>query len=80
MARVAVIGLTVADVIILPGQEPRESPGGAPLFAAQALAEQRGRPPIVITRCHVARLAEPIRPFCEELFLTLDPSSFRSVL
>ncbi|MEO9176611.1 MAG: PfkB family carbohydrate kinase, partial [Gaiellales bacterium] len=25
-------------------------------------------------------LAEPIRPFCEELFLTLDPSSFRSVL
>jgi sugar/nucleoside kinase (ribokinase family) len=78
--RVAVIGLTVADVIVLPGQEPRESPGGAPLFAARALADQRGRPPTVITRCHVARLAAPIMPFCERLFLKIDPTSFRSVL
>jgi sugar/nucleoside kinase (ribokinase family) len=80
VARVAVIGLTVADVIVLPGQEPRESPGGAPLFAAQALAAQRGRPPVVITRCHAARLATPILPFCERLFLRLDETSFRSVL
>jgi sugar/nucleoside kinase (ribokinase family) len=80
VARVAVIGLTVADVIVLPGQEPRESPGGAPLFAAQALATRRDRPPIVITRCHAARLATPILPFCERLFLRLDETSFRSVL
>jgi sugar/nucleoside kinase (ribokinase family) len=67
-------------VIILPGQESRESPGGAPLFAARALAEQRGRPPTVITRCHTGRLAAPIMPFCARLFLKLDPTSFRSVL
>jgi sugar/nucleoside kinase (ribokinase family) len=80
VARVAVIGLTVADVIVLPGQEPREASGGAPLFAARALADQRGRPPIVITRCHAARLAAPIVPFCERLYLHLDSTSFRSVL
>jgi sugar/nucleoside kinase (ribokinase family) len=80
VARVAVIGLTVADVIVLPGQEPRESPGGAPLFAAQALATRRGRPPVVITRCHTVRLATPILPFCERLYLRLDETSFRSVL
>jgi sugar/nucleoside kinase (ribokinase family) len=80
VAPVAVIGLTVADVIVLPDQAPRESPGGAPLFAAQALAGQRGRPPVVITRCHAARLAAPILPFCERLFLRLDETSFRSVL
>jgi sugar/nucleoside kinase (ribokinase family) len=80
VARVAVIGLTVADVIVLPGEEPRESSGGAPLFAARALADQRGRPPIVITRCHAARLAAPIVPYCERLHLRLDETSFRSVL
>ena len=80
MARVAVIGLTVADVIVLPDRPPRESPGGAPLFAAQALTTCRGRPPIVLTRCHAARLAAPILPFCERLFLRLDTTSFRSVL
>jgi sugar/nucleoside kinase (ribokinase family) len=80
VARVAVIGLTVADVIFLPGSEPRESSGGAPLFAARALADQRDRPPIVITRCHAARLAAPIGPFCERLFLQLDATSFRSTL
>ena len=80
MAHIAVIGLTVADVIVLPGQEPREASGGAPLFAARALADQRDRPPVVITRCHVARLAAPILPSCERLFLRLDPTSFRSVL
>ena len=80
MARIAVIGLTVADVIVLPGQEPREASGGAPLFAARALTDRRDRPPVVITRCHVARLAAPILPSCERLFLRLDPSSFRSIL
>jgi sugar/nucleoside kinase (ribokinase family) len=80
VARVAVIGLTVADVIVLPGEEPREASGGAPLFAARALADQRSRRPIVITRCHAARLAAPIVPFCERLFLHLDTTSFRSVL
>jgi sugar/nucleoside kinase (ribokinase family) len=80
VARIAVIGLTVADVIVLPGQEPREASGGAPLFAARALSDQRDRPPVVITRCHVARLAAPILPCCERLFLRLDPTSFRSVL
>jgi sugar/nucleoside kinase (ribokinase family) len=80
VTRVAVIGLTVADVIVLPGQEPRESPGGAPLFAARALADERGRPPAVITRCHVARLAAPILPSCARLVLHLDSTSFRSVL
>ncbi len=34
----------------------------------------------MITRCHAERLAEPIRPFCERLYLQLDPESFRSVL
>jgi sugar/nucleoside kinase (ribokinase family) len=80
VARVAVIGLTVADVIILPGEEPRESSGGAPLFAARALSDQRARPPVVITRCHVARLAAPILPHAERLCLRLDETSFRSVL
>lgn len=80
MARVAVIGLTVADVIVLPGEEPRESSGGAPLFAARALSDERSRPPIVITRCHAARLAAPIMPHCERLYLRLDETSFRSVL
>jgi sugar/nucleoside kinase (ribokinase family) len=80
VARVAVIGLTVADVIVLPGQAAREAPGGAPLFAARALTDRRGRPPIVITRCHAARLAAPILPYCERLFLRLDETSFRSVL
>jgi sugar/nucleoside kinase (ribokinase family) len=80
VARVAVIGLTVADVIILPGEEPREASGGAPLFAARALADQRARPPVVITRCHVARLAAPILPYAERLCLRLDETSFRSVL
>jgi sugar/nucleoside kinase (ribokinase family) len=80
VARVAVIGLTVADVVVLPGEAPREASGGAPLFAARALAERRGRPPTVITRCHVARLAAPILPWCERLSLQLDTTSFRSVL
>jgi sugar/nucleoside kinase (ribokinase family) len=80
VARVAVIGLTVADVIVLPGEEPREASGGAPLFAARALADERGRPPVVITRCHAARLAAPILPVCERLYLRLDETSFRSVL
>jgi sugar/nucleoside kinase (ribokinase family) len=80
VARVAVIGLTVADVIILPGEEPRESSGGAPLFAARALADQRARPPVVITRCHAARLAAPILPHAQLLCLRLDQTSFRSVL
>lgn len=80
MARVAVIGLTVADVIILPGEDRREASGGAPLFAARALADQRARPPVVITRCHVARLAAPILPYAERLCLRLDETSFRSVL
>ena len=80
MARIAVVGLTVADVIVLPGGEPRESTGGGPLFAARALADQRGRPPAVATRCHAARLAAPILPFCERLYLRVDETSFRSVL
>jgi sugar/nucleoside kinase (ribokinase family) len=80
VAKVAVIGLTVADVIVLPGEQPRESPGGAPLFAARALTEQRHRPPVVITRCHTARLTAPILPFAESLHLQLDRTSFRSVL
>jgi sugar/nucleoside kinase (ribokinase family) len=80
VARIAVVGLTVADVIVLPGGEPRESTGGGPLFAARALADQRGRPPAVATRCHAARLAAPILPFCERLYLRLDETSFRSVL
>jgi sugar/nucleoside kinase (ribokinase family) len=80
VARVAVIGLTVADVIILPGEEPRESSGGAPLFAARALAGQRARAPVVITRCHAARLAAPILPHAALLCLRLDQTSFRSVL
>jgi sugar/nucleoside kinase (ribokinase family) len=80
VARVAVIGLTVADVIVLPGGEPHESTGGAPLFAARALADERGRPPVVITRCHAARLAAPIVPVCERLYLHLDETSFRSML
>jgi sugar/nucleoside kinase (ribokinase family) len=80
VARVAVIGLTVADVVILPGEQPRELPGGAPLFAARALSDERDRPPTVITRCHSEELAEPIRAFCDRLYLELDPESFRSVL
>jgi sugar/nucleoside kinase (ribokinase family) len=80
VARVAVIGLTVADVIVLPGAEPHESTGGAPLFAARALADERARPPVVITRCHAAHLAAPIEPVCERLYLQLDETSFRSVL
>ena len=80
MARIAVIGLTVADVIVLPDSEPREATGGGTLFAARALADQRGRPPAVATRCHAARLAAPILPFCERLYLRLDETSFRSVL
>ncbi len=63
MARVAVIGLTVADVIVLPGEEPREASGGAPLFAARALAVERGRPPIVITRCHAGDILFPLLEF-----------------
>ena len=80
MARIAVIGLTVADVIVLPDSEPREATGGGTVFAARALADQRGRPPTVATRCHAARLAAPILPFCERLYLRLDETSFRSVL
>ena len=70
VSRVAVVGSTVRDVILEPGRPPAVRAGGAPLFAARALAAS-GDAVSVATRCADAGLATELaslaRPLCLRL-------------
>jgi sugar/nucleoside kinase (ribokinase family) len=79
MAHLAIVGSTVQDVVHLPGAPPRSKPGGAPLFAALALAHD-GSPAAVATRCHDAHLLAPIVAVARPVCAHLDAGSVRSVL
>jgi sugar/nucleoside kinase (ribokinase family) len=76
---VAIVGSTVRDVVYLPGRAPVRSPGGAPLFAARALAAVGVRPGVA-TRCDDAALAAPIAELAAPLCLRLDASVVQSEL
>ena len=76
---VAIVGSTVRDVVYLPGREPVRSPGGSPLFAAQALAAL-GLRPGVATRCDDPALAAAIAELAAPLCLRLDASVMTSEL
>jgi sugar/nucleoside kinase (ribokinase family) len=79
VTRVAVVGSTVRDVILEPGRPPAVRPGGAPLFAARALATT-GEMPAVATRCADARLAAELASLARPLCLRLDRESTSSEL
>jgi sugar/nucleoside kinase (ribokinase family) len=66
-------------VVTRPGVATRRSPGGAPLFAAQALAHAGARA-AVATRCSDARLAAPIVAAAERVCLRLDDTQVSSLL
>jgi len=76
---IAVVGSTVQDVVVLPGQPAARAPGGTPLFALQALAAE-GIEASAATRCADASLAVPLVPLARPLCLRLDPAGVRSVL
>jgi sugar/nucleoside kinase (ribokinase family) len=79
VSRVAVVGSTVRDVILEPGRPPAVRPGGAPLFAARALAAS-GDVVSVATRCADAGLATELASLARPLCLRLDGESVSSEL
>jgi sugar/nucleoside kinase (ribokinase family) len=79
VSRVAVVGSTVRDVILEPGRPPAVRPGGAPLFAARALA-WAGEAVSVATRCADAALVTELATLARPLCLRLDAGSVSSEL